>query len=110
MEKTKKLSVNTALCDMTEITEERLSQYSAIAINAAAVIQSEKSAFLISKYPVEINTACVIKVPDGINLIIKNGSIEMNEKALRLSILSCLFQEVFLSIRLPEKLWKAMKK
>lgn len=81
MEKTKKLSVNTALCDMTEITEERLSQYSAIAINAAAVIQSEKSAFLISKYPVEINTACVIKVPDGINLIIKNGSIEMNEKA-----------------------------
>lgn len=41
MEKTKKLSVNTALCDMTEITEERLSQYSAISINAAAVIQSE---------------------------------------------------------------------
>lgn len=69
--KTKKLSVNTALCDMTEITEERLSQYSAIAINAAAVIQSEKSAVLISKYPVEINTACVIKVPEGINLIIK---------------------------------------
>lgn len=81
MEKTKKLSVNTALCDMTEITEERLSQYSAISINAAAVIQSEKSAVLISKYPVEINTACVIKVPEGINLIIKNGSIEINEKA-----------------------------
>lgn len=81
MEKTKKLSVNTALCDMTEITEERLSQYDAIEINAAAVIQSEKSAVLISNYPVEINTACVIKVPEGINLIIKNGFLEINEKS-----------------------------
>ena len=34
METTKKLSVNTAVCDMTEITEERLSQYAEININA----------------------------------------------------------------------------
>lgn len=65
METTKKLSVNTAVCDMTEITEERLSQYAEININAAAVIQSEKSALLSAKYPVSMNTACVLKVPDG---------------------------------------------
>lgn len=80
METTKKLSVNTAVCDLTEITEERLSQYSEININAAAVIQSEKSALLTAKYPVSMNTACALKVPDGTRLVLKNGSAEIGEK------------------------------
>ena len=43
MEQLKKLSINTALCDMTEITEEVLSSYSELNVNAAAVLLSEES-------------------------------------------------------------------
>ena len=50
MEQLKKLSINTALCDMTEITEEVLSSYSELNVNAAAVLLSERVSVLISRY------------------------------------------------------------
>ena len=71
MEQLKKLSINTALCDMTEITEEVLSSYSELNVNAAAVLLSERASVLISRYSVKLNTASTLKVPEGINTIVK---------------------------------------
>lgn len=78
MEQLKKLSINTALCDMTEITEEVLSSYSELNVNAAAVLLSERASVLISRYSVKLNTASTLKVPEGINTIVKNGSVEID--------------------------------
>ena len=52
MEQLKKLSINTALCDMTELTEEILSGYSELNVNAAAVLISERAPVLLSRYSV----------------------------------------------------------
>lgn len=60
MEQLKKLSINTALCDMTEITEEVLSSYSELNVNAAAVLLSERVSVLISRYSVKLNTASTL--------------------------------------------------
>ena len=57
MEQLKKLSINTALCDMTEITEEVLSSYSELNVNAAAVLLSERAS--VTDFPLlrKANTA-----------------------------------------------------
>ena len=63
---------------MTEITEEVLSSYSELNVNAAAVLLSERASVLISRYSVKLNTASTLKVPEGINTIVKNGSVEID--------------------------------
>lgn len=78
MEQLKKLSINTALCDMTEITEEILSGYSELNINAAAVLLSDQASVLLSRYSVKINTASILKVEEGINTVVKNGYVEVD--------------------------------
>lgn len=78
MEQLKKLSINTALCDMTELTEEILSGYSELNVNAAAVLLSERASVLLSRYSVKINTASTLKIPEGTNTIVKNGSVEID--------------------------------
>ena len=57
MEQLKKLSINTALCDMTELTEEILSGYSELNVNAATVLLSERASVLLSRYSVKINNS-----------------------------------------------------
>ena len=54
MEQLKKLSINTALCDMTELTEEILSGYSELNVNAATVLLSERASVLLSRYSVKL--------------------------------------------------------
>ena len=52
MENKKKLEVNTATCDIRNITEETLSQYEKVEINTAAVITSPEAQVLLGKYQV----------------------------------------------------------
>lgn len=78
MEQLKQLSINTALCDMTEITEEILSGYSALTVNAAAVLLSDRACVLLSRYSVEMNASNTFKVPEGTHVIVKNGTVEID--------------------------------
>lgn len=63
---------------MTEITEEILSGYSELNINAAAVLLSDQASVLLSRYSVKINTASILKVEEGINTVVKNGYVEVD--------------------------------
>ncbi|MBQ7500485.1 MAG: hypothetical protein IJT91_06290 [Clostridia bacterium] len=71
--------INAAVCDARGVTEESLSGFDSIRINAAALIVSEKSKAILNKYNVSINAADTIEIPDGKNIVMKfmNGSGEI---------------------------------
>lgn len=57
--------INAATCDARAVTEESLAGYENITINAAILIVGERSKELLNKYPVTMNVANVLEVPDG---------------------------------------------
>lgn len=71
--------INAATCDARAITEESLAGYENITINAAILIVNERSKELLNKYPVTMNAATVLEIPDGENISIKsiNGKGEI---------------------------------
>ncbi len=77
MEK-KKLIINTAVCDSRNVMEETLKSYEEININTAFMLVSEKSKVLLSKYNININSADVIEIEEDANLVVQNGSYELN--------------------------------
>jgi len=74
----KKLIINTAVCDSRNVIEETLKSYEEININTAFMLVSEKSKVLLSKYNININSADVIEVEEDANLVVQNGSYELN--------------------------------
>ena len=64
--------INAATCDARAITEESLAGYENITINAAILIVNERSKELLNKYPVTMNAATVLEIPDGENISIKS--------------------------------------
>ena len=75
--------INAATCDARAVTEESLAGYENITINAAILIVNERSKELLNKYPVTMNTATVLEIPDGENISIKsiNGKGEIRPDA-----------------------------
>ena len=75
--------INAATCDAREVTEESLAGFERITINAAILIVGERSRELLNKYPVTMNVANVLEIPDGQNITIKsiNGRGELGPDA-----------------------------
>ena len=75
--------INAATCDAREVTEESLAGFEHITINAAILIIGERSRELLNKYPVTMNVANVLEVPDGQNITVKsiNGKGEIGPDA-----------------------------
>ena len=71
--------INAATCDAREVTEESLAGFDRITINAAVLIVGEQSRELLNKYPVTMNVANVLEVPEGQNITVKsiNGKAEI---------------------------------
>ena len=64
--------INAATCDARAVTEESLTGYENITINAATLIVGERSKELLSKYNVAMNVADVIEIPDGEDIAFKS--------------------------------------
>ena len=79
----KKKVINTAVCDSREVTEESLAGFESIAINAGVLIVGERSKELLNRYPVTMNVANVLELPDGQNIVVKtvNGKGEIGPEA-----------------------------
>ena len=75
--------INAATCDARAVSEESLNGYENIIINAAVLIVGERSKELLSKYPVTMNAANVLEIPDGQDITVKsiNGKGEIGPDA-----------------------------
>ena len=75
--------INAATCDARAVTEESLAGYENITINAAILIVNERSKELLNKYPVTMNAATVLEIPDGENVSVQsiNGKGEIGSDA-----------------------------
>ena len=68
----KKKVINAATCDARAVTEESLAGYENITINAAILIVNERSKELLNKYPVTMNVANILELPDGQDIKVQN--------------------------------------
>ena len=75
--------INAATCDAREVTEESLAGFEHITINAAILIVGARSRELLSRYPVIMNVADVLEIPDGQDITVKsiNGKGEIGPDA-----------------------------
>ena len=75
--------INAATCDARAVMEESLAGYENITINAAILIVNERSKELLNKYPVTMNAATVLEIPDGDNVSVQsiNGKGEIGPDA-----------------------------
>lgn len=64
--------INAAVCDARNVTEESLAGFESIAVNAAVLITGDRSRDLLNKYPVTMNVATVLEIPDGQDMIVKS--------------------------------------
>ena len=77
----KNLKINAAICDMRGASEESLSAYDKINVNASAVLVSETSNKLLQRHGVEIAAANVIELPDDVDAELQmiNGKHTLGE-------------------------------
>lgn len=75
--------INAATCDARAVTEESLAGYENIIINAAILIVGERSKELLNQYPVTMNVANVLEIPDEQDITVKtiNGKGEIGPDA-----------------------------
>lgn len=75
--------INAVTCDARAVTEESLAGYENITINAEILIVNERSKELLNKYPVTMNAATVLEIPDGENVSVQsiNGKGEIGPDA-----------------------------
>lgn len=73
----KKLTINTALCDMTQANEESLSAYEAIEINAATIVLSRRVKELLANIPLTMNAAQILHADEGTVFSTQNGKAEI---------------------------------
>ena len=57
--------INAGICDAREVTEESLAGFDSVQVNAGILITSPRAKELMNRYPVRLNTAMVLEVPDG---------------------------------------------
>ena len=63
--------INAALCDAREITEESLAGFDNISVNGAILLTSPRAKEIMNRYPVRLNTAMVLEIPDGQEVSVK---------------------------------------
>ncbi len=68
----KRKIINTAICDARNVTEESLTGYDSITINAGALINGARSKELLDKYSVKVNAGNIIEVPDDQKIAMQN--------------------------------------
>lgn len=73
MENKKTLNVNCAVCDVRHITEELLSTYAQVKINAAAIITNREVQALLGRYGVKINAASTLNLDEDVRFTSVNG-------------------------------------
>lgn len=78
MENKKKLQINCATCDIRNITEELLSRYEKVKINAATIITSPAAQALLGRYQVEINAAANLSVEGDVRFSAFNGPVTLS--------------------------------
>ncbi len=66
--------INAAVCDAREVTEESLAGFDHITINASVVIVGKRSRELLNRYPVTMNAAGVLEIPEGQDIAVKTIS------------------------------------
>ena len=74
MENKKSLKINTAICDTRKVTEEFLSTYESIEINAATVITNQAAQLLLGRHGVQIACASVQTLEDNVRFTVFNGT------------------------------------
>lgn len=70
----KKFMINCATCDARKVTEETLSAYESVVINAATVLVSPEGKELLNRYGVTMNCANVFEIPSDVEVCTINGS------------------------------------
>lgn len=70
----KKFMINCATCDARKVTEETLSAYESVVINAATVLVSPEGKELLNRYGVTMNCANVLELPSDVEVCTVNGS------------------------------------
>lgn len=82
MENKKNLKVNAAICDVRKITEDVLSIYDSVKINAATVISNQAAQVLLGKYHVKLNSASTTILPENVRFAIFNGKTVISPSAV----------------------------
>lgn len=73
MENKKNLKINAVLCDVRKVTEEYLSHYNSVKIDAAALVTSPEAQAVLGKCGVAINAASNISLTEDIRFSTING-------------------------------------
>lgn len=75
--------INAAICDAREVKEESLAGYENITVNAATLIVGERAKALLDKYPITMNVANVLEIPDDAAVSVQsiNGKGEIGPEA-----------------------------
>ncbi len=75
--------INAATCDVREAAEESFAGFDSVTINAATLITGARAKELMNKYPVTLNVATVIEVPEDQDITVKsiNGKGEIGPDA-----------------------------
>ena len=63
--------INAGICDAREVTEESFAGFDSVQVNAGILITSPRAKELMNRYPVRLNTAMVLEVPDGQEVSVK---------------------------------------
>lgn len=74
----KKLKINTAACDVRNVTEETLSAYDKVEINTACVFTSPAAQALMGKYAVSVNAANSLILDGDVRITTINGPMSIH--------------------------------
>lgn len=75
--------INTAVCDARGLKEESLAGLEKITINTCVLVIGEKAKSILNKYPVTLNAASVLEIPDDRDAVLKtvNGKCDIGPDA-----------------------------
>ena len=73
----KKMVINCATCDARKVTEETLSAYETVVINASTILVSSATKELMNRYGVAMNCASVLELDADVEISTINGSAEI---------------------------------
>lgn len=74
----KKLKINTAACDVRNVTEETLSAYDKVEINTACVFTGPAAQALMGKYAVSVNAANSVVLDGDVRITTINGPMSIH--------------------------------
>lgn len=78
MENKKNLKIDAVLCDVRKVTEEYLSHYNSVKIDAAALVTSPEAQAVLSKCGVKIDAVSNISLTEDIRFSIMNGPVTIS--------------------------------